>query len=183
MFAVATFPTVKRSKRGYDPEEVDRFLKLARRAYEGDDAVPLTAEDIRRTGFTLHRGGYRADAVDGALERLEDAFAARERARARQELGDKRWLEEARATAQVILNRLGRPEGKKFDRTSIFTIGYNKREVDRFAKRALRYFRDGMPMSVDEVRTAVFRQQRHGYREAQVDLLLDAVVDVMLAVR
>jgi DivIVA domain-containing protein len=180
---VATFPTVKRSKRGYDPDEVDRFLRLARRAYEGDPDVPLRAEDIRRTGFALQRGGYQPDAVDGALERLEDAFAARERTEARQEVGDRRWLETARETAQVILNRLGRPEGRRFDRTSIFTIGYNKREVDRFAKRLTRYFRDGMPMSVDEVRTAVFRQQRHGYREAQVDLLLDSVVDVMLAVR
>jgi DivIVA domain-containing protein len=98
-------------------------------------------------------------------------------------MGDRKWLDEARGTAQVILNRLGRPEGERFDRASIFTIGYNKREVDRFAKRLIRYFRDGIPMSVDEVRTVVFRQQRHGYREAQVDLLLDAVVDVMLAVR
>ncbi|QDZ14075.1 DivIVA domain-containing protein [Humibacter ginsenosidimutans] len=180
---MATFPSVKRSKRGYDPEEVDRFLRLARRAYEGDPEVPLVAEDIRRMGFDLQRGGYQPDAVDGALERLEDAFAARERAEARHELGDRRWLEQARGTAQVILNRLGRPDGQRFDRTSIFTIGYNKREVDKFAKRLVRYFRDGLPMSVDEVRTVVFRQQRHGYREAQVDLVLDAVIDVMLAVR
>lgn len=180
---MATFPSVKRTKRGYDSEEVDRFLRLARRAYEGDPDVPLTAEDIRRMGFDLQRGGYEPGAVDGALERLEDAFASRERSEARHELGDKRWLEQAMGTAQVILNRLGRPDGHRFDHTSVFTIGYNKREVDKFAKRLVRYFRDGLPMSVDEVRTVVFRQQRHGYREAQVDLLLDAVVDVMLAVR
>ncbi|MHA7986852.1 DivIVA domain-containing protein [Rathayibacter sp. CAU 1779] len=180
---MANFPTVKRGKRGYDPEEVDRFLRLARRAYEGDPDVPLMAEDIRRTGFALQRGGYQPEVVDGALERLEDAFASRERAQARQKLGDRQWLDEARGTAQVILNRLGRPDAQKFQHANIFTIGYNKREVDRFAKRLIRYFRDGMPMSVDEVRTVVFRQQRNGYREAQVDLLLDAVVDVMLAVR
>ena len=180
---MATFPTVKRSKRGYDPEEVDRFLRLARRSYEGDPDVAITAEDIRRTGFALQRGGYEPDVVDGALERLEDAFAARERSEARRELGEARWLEQARETAQVVLNRLGRPDGRRFDRSSVFTIGYTRREVDRFAKRLIRYFRDGMPMSVEEVRTVVFRQQRHGYREAQVDLLLDAVVDVMLAVR
>jgi DivIVA domain-containing protein len=33
------------------------------------------------------------------------------------------------------------------------------------------------------VRTVVFTTQRGGYRESQVDLVLDAVVDVMLAVR
>lgn len=38
-------------------------------------------------------------------------------------------------------------------------------------------------MSVEEVRTVTFREQRGGYREEQVDLLLDSVTDVMLAVR
>jgi DivIVA domain-containing protein len=33
------------------------------------------------------------------------------------------------------------------------------------------------------VRTVAFRSRLRGYREWQVDLLLDAVVDVMLAVR
>jgi len=180
---VATFPTVKRSKRGYDTAEVDDFLTLARKAYDGDPEAQLMSEDIRRTGFSLRRGGYQPDAVDGALERLEDAFAVRERELARQEMGEARWLDDARGTAQVILNRLGRDEGHRFSRTSVFTIGYNRREVDKFGKRLSRYFRDGMPLSVDEVRTVVFRQQRGGYREGQVDLLLDAVVDVMLAVR
>jgi DivIVA domain-containing protein len=38
-------------------------------------------------------------------------------------------------------------------------------------------------MSIDEVRTIAFRPQKGGYRETQVDLLIDAVVNVMLAVR
>jgi DivIVA domain-containing protein len=33
------------------------------------------------------------------------------------------------------------------------------------------------------VRTVAFQAQRGGYREAQVDLVLDAVTRVMLAVR
>jgi DivIVA domain-containing protein len=33
------------------------------------------------------------------------------------------------------------------------------------------------------VRTVVFRGKKRGYTETQVDLLLDAVIDVMLAVR
>ncbi|MCU1637163.1 MAG: transporter permease, partial [Cryobacterium sp.] len=39
------------------------------------------------------------------------------------------------------------------------------------------------PVTVDDVRTAVFRPERGGYREEQVDAVLDSVVDVMLAVR
>ena len=38
-------------------------------------------------------------------------------------------------------------------------------------------------MSVEQVRTVVFRSTKRGYNETQVDLLLDAVIDVMLAVR
>jgi len=34
----------------------------------------------------------------------------------------------------------------------------------------------------EQVRAVAFRMQRGGYREAQVDAVLDAVVEVMLAV-
>ena len=55
--------------------------------------------------------------------------------------------------------------------------------MDRFADRIAKYFRGTKPMSVDDVRTVAFHPRRGGYREAQVDLLLDAVIDVMNAVR
>ena len=90
---------------------------------------------------------------------------------------------EARTTAQVVANRLARPEGERFDRVSALALGYDVREVDRFADRLTRYFRDGWPIAIDDVRGVVFSAQRGGYRESQVDLVLDAVVDVMLAVR
>ena len=38
-------------------------------------------------------------------------------------------------------------------------------------------------MSVDDVRTVAFRTKRGGYNETQVDVFLDAVIGVMLAVR
>jgi len=209
---VTTFPTDRRSRRGYDTDEVDAFLARARRAYDGggadgrdgvdtsaagadettaigvDDAAatrnaPLDAAAIRHTAFGLRRGGYRTDAVDAALERLEDVFAERERAQERARIGDEAWFAQARETAQVILNRLNRGKGHRFARANPLAYGYSRADVDRFAGRLNRYFRDGKPMSVDEVRTVVFRPQRGGYREAQVDMLLDAVVDVMLAVR
>ena len=37
--------------------------------------------------------------------------------------------------------------------------------------------------SVEQLRSAAFRMQRSGYREEQVDALLDATIDVILAVR
>ena len=181
---MSTFPRSPKSAPGYDVEQVDEFLQTARRAYDGDESAPaLTAADIRHTAFSMAKGGYSTSHVDAALERLEDAFAAREREAARTARGDSAWFEEARTTAQVILNRLDRPAGERFERVSFLTLGYNRQDVDRFANRLTRYFQDGKPMSVEEVRTVTFREQRGGYREAQVDLLLNSVTDVMLAVR
>ncbi|WP_285117142.1 DivIVA domain-containing protein [Leifsonia sp. fls2-241-R2A-40a] len=181
---MSTFPRSPKSKPGYDAEQVDEFLQTARRAYDGDEDAPeMTAADIRHVAFSMAKGGYSTSHVDAALERLEDAFAARERESVRSRRGDATWFEEARTTAQVVLNRLDRPLGQRFDRVNFLTLGYNRNDVDRFANRLVRYFQDGRPMSVDEVRTVTFREQRGGYREVQVDLLLDSVTDVMLAVR
>lgn len=180
---MSTFPRSPKSVRGYDTDEVDEFLAAARHAYDSDPGSTLTAEDIRHTAFAMTKGGYSTSHVDAALERLEDAFAVREGEIARAERGDSAWFEEARSTAQVILDRLQRPQGQRFDRVSFLTPGYNRQDVDRFAARLMKYFQDGRPMSVEEVRTVTFRAQHGGYREAQVDLLLDSVTDVMLAVR
>ena len=90
---------------------------------------------------------------------------------------------QARGAAQEILNRLARPDGHRFSRVGALTSGYDPKDVDAFAARLTAYFQSGKPMSVDQVRTAVFRTKKRGYNETQVDLLLDAVIDVMLAVR
>ena len=179
----ATFPRARKNQLGYKTTEVEDFFQRARRAYDGRpdrDAPALDAEHIRLTAFSMQKGGFSTDA---AMERLEDAFAYRERQIASRLHGDDAWLAEARTTAQVVANRLARPEGERFDRVSVLALGYNVREVDRFAERLTRYFRDGWPIAIDDVRGVVFTAQRGGYRESQVDLVLDAVVDVMLAVR
>jgi len=180
-----TFPRSRKSTWGYDVNEVEDFLEEARRAYTADRSQPVvvTADSIRHTAFTMRKGGYSTTAVDAALERLEDAFATREREKAFAEVGDQAWYGQARATAQAILDRLVRPRGSRFRRVGLFTVGYSVREVDSFADRISGYFQNGKPITVDEVRTVAFQAQRRGYREAQVDLLLDAVTKVMLAVR
>jgi DivIVA domain-containing protein len=179
-----TFPRTDKKTLGYHAAQVDEFLESARKAYDGtDESAQLTAEDIRHTAFRMHKGGYSPAHVDAALERLEDAFAVRDRERAARQHGKQAWLEDARGLAQEIVNRLGRPAGHRFTRVSFLSVGYSRADVDRFANKLVRYFDDGFPVSVDDVRTAVFRPQRGGYREAQVDATLDSVVDVMLAVR
>ena len=180
-----TFPRSRRSRPGYNIDEVEDFLEEARRAYTADRGTAgiVSAESIRRMAFSIKKGGYAPAQVDAALERLEDAFAARERERALAEAGDAAWYAKARSTAQVILDRLARKRGKRFHRVSPFTNGYRAKDVDEFADRLVDYFQHGKAMSIDEVRTVVFRSEKGGYREVQVDLLLDAVINVMLAVR
>jgi DivIVA domain-containing protein len=57
------------------------------------------------------------------------------------------------------------------------------REVDAFAREARAYFEDGSHVPVERVRSIAFRPKRGGYSEAQVDLLIDGLVEAMLAVR
>ncbi len=179
-----TFPRVKRGS-GYDIDEVEDFLEDARRAYTGDrgSAQVVTATSIRQMGFSMKRGGYAPAAVDAALERLEDAFAARERDRALAELGNQGAYDRARREAQVILDRCVRARGRRFTRVGILTTGYSVRDVDAFADRIVRYLQQGTPLTVDDVRTSTFGRQKGGYQETQVDVVLDAVVDLLQAVK
>ncbi|TBN56208.1 DivIVA domain-containing protein [Glaciihabitans arcticus] len=179
-----TFPRTRKSRRGYNVDEVEDFLEDARRAYSAENGVAVVnSETIRTTAFTMQKGGYSTTHVDAALERLEDAFASRERDRAFAQGGDAAWYGTARSTAQVILDRLARPAGARFSRVGPLTRAYNVKEVDAFAGRLVDYFQHGKPMNVDEVRTVSFSATRRGYNETQVDLLLDSVITVMLAVR
>ncbi|SEN23112.1 DivIVA domain-containing protein [Cryobacterium sp. TMT1-3] len=143
----------------------------------------LTAEGIRHTAFAMHKGGFSPEHVDAALERLEDAFAARERFQSTSARGEQAWMADAETTADLLVARLSRPPGHRFTRASVLAVGYKRVDVDRLANKLVKYFQDGRELTVDEVRTSVFRPERGGYREAQVDLVLDSVVDVMLAVR
>ncbi|WP_203135332.1 DivIVA domain-containing protein [Microbacterium sp. JZ31] len=176
------FPLARGREKGYDRQAVDEFLARARGTFESGTAT-LDARAVREAAFPLRRGGYQIAAVDAALGRIEDAFAARERERAIASVGAEAWVAQAREEAQVILDRMSRPRGERFDRVGPFAYGYAREEVDIVADRLTRYFEAGEPLTVEQVRAAAFRPARGGYREEQVDALLDAVVDVMLAVR
>ena len=178
-----TFPRAR--KLGYDIDQVEDFLEDARRAYHAQPGEPtvVSAETIRQQAFTMRKHGYAPSHVDAALERLEDAFATKERERVLREQGDQAWYSQARGMAQVLLDRVVRPRGRRFKRVGIFTLGYSVREVDMLTDRVSAYFQAGRPLSVEDLRTAAFTAQRGGYHETQVDRVLDAVIEVMLAVR
>lgn len=170
-------------RKGYDPDAVDAFLRRARAAFEGEPgAETLGSADVRRVAFPIRRGGYAIADVDAALTRLEDAFARAERTAALAEGGARRWVGQQRDLAQEILDRLVRPRGRRFDRVGAGRFGYRVDEVDLVADRIAAYLSTGEPIGADQVRDVAFRMQRRGYREQQVDAVLDAVVGVILAI-
>ena len=177
----AAFPEARGREKGYEKRAVDAFLARARNAFE-DGGEPLTAMEVRQVSFPLVRHGYAIASVDAALGRIEDAFAARERADVLAQLGARAWVGLTRETAQAILDRLARPKRERFDRVNVLQYGYRIDEVDLVADKVARYLETGDAVTVEQVRSVAFRMQRGGYREAQVDAVLDAVVDVMLAV-
>ncbi len=184
---VLPFPLTSGRAKGYDTEKVDAFLSAAREAFEVHDAVDaersaLGSADVRQTAFPLVKGGYQIAAVDAALSRIEDAFAARERESALSRVGARAWVGTSRRLGQEVLDRLSRPERHRFRRVGWLRFGYRLDEVDIVAERIARYLESGDSLSVDQVRTVAFRMQRRGYDERQVDAVLDAVIEVMLAV-
>jgi DivIVA domain-containing protein len=179
--APAAFPEARGRDKGYEKHAVEEFLARARAAFEAG-GEPLTAADVRQVSFALVRHGFEIAPVDAALGRIEDAFAARERAAVLTNAGARAWVGKTRKTAQVVLDRLARPPRQRFDRVSILRYGYRIDEVDLVSDKIARFLESGEAVTVEQVRSVAFRMQRGGYREAQVDAVLDAVVDVMLAV-
>lgn len=177
----AVFPRASGRRKGYDPAAVDRFLTAARTAFEADETT-VTSEEIRTAAFPLVRDGYAVEAVDAALARIEDAFARRERASAMSRRGARAWVGASRALAQEVLDRLSRRPRHRFRRVSPLRFGYRVDEVDLVAGRIARYLESGEGLTIEQVRTVAFRMQLRGYDEAQVDAVLDAVVDVMQSV-
>lgn len=180
------FPLAVGSEPGYQPEQVDAFLIRARSAYEGapDPDTSLTSREVRGTAFAVKRGGYAARYVDAALDRLEEVFFERERRAAVRSEGEDLWWEETRALLSEVRGRIGRPRGRKFRRRSMFATGYRRSQVDAFLARVGDMFeRREFDLQPADVREVVFHSERRGYDEDQVDALLDAVVDLMLATR
>lgn len=179
----STFPReTEKGEYGYDVGAVDDFLRRARAAFEGT-GPDIASSIVRVTSFPLTRHGYRTDAVDAALARLEDALAARERNRALADDGAAAWVEATRAKAQEVLDRLSRETKARFDRVGILRFGYRVDEVDLVADKIAAYLARGTRVTPEQVRDVGFRMRRHGYREQQVDAVLDAVIGIMLAVR
>ena len=180
------FPIVNGRHRGYRIDPVDAFLTRARDTYTGaaEGERVVTADEVRQAAFPLVTGGYSVRHVDAALDRLEDVFYERERRARMRDAGEDAWWDDTRAILSEVRGRIGRPAGKRLRRRGVFATGYRRTQVDAFLDRVGAMFeRREVSMSPTEVREAVFHAEWRGYDEAQVDALLDAIVELILATR
>src|SRR5690625_7961246 len=103
------FPRVKVTHTGYHMDQVEDFFDDAREDYEA--GWQMTATQVRAAAFDLVRGGYDPNAVDAALDRVESAFAARERVAFIEPHGQEERMKEVASRATVLDPRLTRPVG------------------------------------------------------------------------
>lgn len=183
----ASFERVQRSEYGYNAKQVDQFLQRARVSLETPAAAkqPVNSSVVREVAFDPVKGGYSAAVVDAALDRLEDAFARRERDELIAARGEEAWLREIGNLSGILRSRLHRPDGDRFRRPSRNKArSYDTADVDRLCHELVAYLEHDKPLSVDSVRRAVFRPAagKDGYEEAQVDAFLDRVVELMAAI-
>jgi DivIVA domain-containing protein len=183
----ASFDRVQRNEYGYNAKQVDEFLQRARVAFENPRAAPhaIKSADVRAVSFDPVKGGYAAAGVDAALDRLEDAFARRERDDLIAARGEDAWLREIGKLSGLLRGRLHRPDGERFRRPAKGRgRSYNTLDVDNLCQDLIGYLEEDRPLSVDNVRRAVFRPAvgKDGYEETQLDAFLDRVVELMAAI-
>ncbi|NKX49070.1 DivIVA domain-containing protein [Arthrobacter deserti] len=183
----ALFDRVGPREHGYNMRQVDQFLDRAREYYDGWDSAlpPVTSHDVRTVSFDPARGGYDPRAVGSALDRLEDAFAQRERDELIAREGGEAWLTRIGRLSSVLRARLHRAPGERFRRPRRRNVSsYNVQDVDALCNELLRYFEHDEPRSVDTVGRAVFRGARgqDGSEENQVDAFLERVVELMATI-
>lgn len=178
------FRSAGRLRTGYDPDQVDDFFQHARRVYEGEVREPLTGYDVRRAAFDLVRGGYRAAAVDAALDRLERAFVSRQRTEYVATHGQQAWLEHLAGQARTLYGRLARPDGERFATARRGEQGYDIDDVDDLCHRLIEYFDHGQPLASEELRQITFarRKGQDAYAEGPVDAFIDRAIEVLLGV-
>ena len=158
-----TFPRASRLVKGYDVEQVEAFLTRARAAYEDAARGPaMTSWHVRTVGFDLVRGGYDVESVDAALDRIEDAFARREKQRGEERAGSGGWQTQLRTQEQSLRAQLARPDGERFPRGSGMELTYDVKQVDELCRRIEEAFATGRPLAPDTVRLAVDGERPRG---------------------
>lgn len=164
---------------GYNPEQVDALLELAKRQYESPDEVLLRASDLRGLRIDLVSGGYSVSQVDAALDNLEDHFIQTEVKAFRERFGDQELAKRYEELQQSLIPRLRRESKKRFAKVSVLARGYDKKKVDELCDLLMAHFSGGPRVKVSQVRRAQFNATRAGYSMPQVDGFLDRVIEAL----
>ena len=175
----ANFKRVATDEEGYDPAQVDEMIGLARTQFADPSSRVLRAAVLRTSQFRLVKGGYEIGAVDAALDRLDDAFAANEAKRLlakRGHQGAQLHLDEMK---KLILGRIDRPKSHRFDAASLFHKGYSKRQVDAVADLIAQALNGENELAISYLRQVVFSPRWGGYQENQVDAYIDKAVEFL----
>jgi DivIVA domain-containing protein len=164
---------------GYNPDQVDSLLDLAKRQFESPDQILLRASDLRGLRIDLVSGGYAIAQVDAALDNLEDHFIRAEIAAFRERFGQQELAKRFEELQQVLLPRLRRESGKRFTKVSVLARGYDRKRVDAMCDQLIVHFNGGAKIKVSQVRRAQFSATRSGYSMPQVDSFLDKVIEAL----
>ena len=173
------FALANPKKPGYNTEQVDEFIARAREQYANFDQNVLPANRVRAVEFDLVHGGYDIAAVDAAIARLEDAFAAKEIKFELAAKGEYAVIDKYERIKDLLFSRVERPRGQKFSRVQWIMRGYNRKQVDSLCEHIERHFVAGAPLTVAEVRSSIFKATRGGYVEGQVDAFLDRTIELL----
>lgn len=171
---MSPFPKVAKRKLGYSITEVDLLIARARDQYSNVSANTLDWRELSSHKFSMEKAGYQPAAVDAALEKLQDTFAARDLAQSSNQPADLRI---------VLLGRVSRPKGRRFNRVGVLGLGYSRSAVDALITVVEEYLEGQEKLSIDEVRELKFKLQRGGYIESQVDSYIDRLVEYIQAER
>lgn len=169
----------KAAGMGYNPEQVDALLDLAKTQYESPNQILLRASDLRGLRLDLVRGGYSISQVDAALDNLEDHFIRAEVIAFRQRFGEAELARRFEELQQALLPRLRRNDSKRFTKVSWLSRGYDRKKVDDLCNQLVTHFNGGAKVRVTQVRRAQFTATRSGYSMPQVDSFLDKVIEAL----
>lgn len=174
-----SFPSSAPKVAGYDKQQVDKFVELARVQFADSNLELVTANVVRNTEFDLVSGGYLVSAVDTAMDRLEDAFAEREIQRQKRLRGEFAVDDRLERVIEIVKARTARPKRKKFGSVGWLLRGYDRRQVDKLCLAIENHLANKAPIDINTVRRAIFTAKRGGYSESQVDAFIDRVVEIL----
>ena len=174
-----SFPETAPDKTGYNKTQVDTFIANARRQYAEPSLELVTSNILRNTEFDLVHGGYEIQAIDTAMDRLEDAFSAREIQRQKQFRGELAVNDRFSRIVEIVSGRLSRPKRKKFSSVGYLLRGYDRKQVDLLCNQIADHLSSGTPLQLNAARRAIFKAKRGGYVESQVDAFIDRVVELI----